>query len=206
VLNRLYVTSLAGPSGTQPSLWVLSTIDGSVIGTFALGPIQTPVGASLDSSTIYVANELGQLFAIQAAPLALKWTSSVNLGSPVRGFVWEDFLSPGILYFSTQDGFVWALVDPGPGLPPDPAFPLWKTPVTGPSGVLLFDTVLYVGSMDGKAHQIRLLDGVDEAQVAVAAVGVQLSDPVTDFVGDKIYVGVSGGEVMALPVLFPVVP
>ncbi len=35
--NRLYVASRAGTSGAQPSLWVISTLDGSVVQSFALG-------------------------------------------------------------------------------------------------------------------------------------------------------------------------
>ncbi|MBI1847747.1 MAG: DNRLRE domain-containing protein [Candidatus Rokubacteria bacterium] len=211
-LNRLYVTSLAGPGGTQPSLWIISTLDGQLVKSFPLGPISGSVGISLVAApptdpdyaivvgSIYVANDAGQLHAVNArsAPPALKWAAPTSLTGAVQGFVWEDFFVAGRLYCTTADGFMWSLQDTGTGTTQN-----WKRALPGVSEPLLFDTVFYVTAADGKVHEIPLADGVEvRPAVQVAYPGESLGPPGNDVDGVSIIIGTSDGRVVAVQTPF----
>ena len=159
--NRLYVASRAGAAGNQRSLWVINALDGTLVQSFALGHLQSSPTLSFDESTLYVGNTTGSLYAINLNTLALKWTSPSALGSALVGYVWEDTSITGRLYFTTANGQVWCLQDAGAGSPPNAASPVWKRAVAGASTPLLLDKI-YVGSTDGKVHEIDPTTGVDQ--------------------------------------------
>jgi outer membrane protein assembly factor BamB len=196
--NRLYVVSRAG-AGTQASLWVINTLDGALVAAFPLGHIETSPTLSVSGTTLWVANTSGNLYAINAATLAPKWTSPAALGSAVKGFVWEDFTTTGRLYLSTVDGNVWCLQDPGTGPPPNPASPVWKTLVAGASAPLLLGS-LYVGSSDGTIHELNLIDGADAKQFTIgsATVGDLSSETATE-----IFAPTSAGKIYKIPLPLP---
>ncbi|MBI3030219.1 MAG: PQQ-binding-like beta-propeller repeat protein [Candidatus Rokubacteria bacterium] len=200
--NRLYVASRAGAAGTQQSFWAINTLNGSVVGSLALGHLETSPTLSYDGTTIYVANTAGDLYAINASDLTQKWTSPSALGTAVNGFVWEDYSTAGRLYFSTANGNVWCLQDPGAGVaPPDPASPVWKTAVAGPSTPLLLDK-LYVGSSNGKVHQINPTTGTNEKQFTVGDGTKTVGDPSTED-GTQVFVGTTEGKIYKLPLPLP---
>ncbi len=184
--NRLWVASRAGASGNQPSLWVISTLDGSLVQSFALGHLQVAPTMSYDDTTVYVGTTTGRLYAIDANTLAQKWSSFSNLASAVIGYVWEDLSTTGRLYFTTANGQVWCLQDNGAGSPPNAASPVWKRAVAGASTPLLLDK-LYVGSTDGKVHQIDPTTGVDQNQ----------------FTTTQIFVGTTAGTLYQIPLPLP---
>ena len=76
---------------------------------------------------------------------------------------------------------------------------MWTTPVVNPSGVNLEYTaqVAYVGSTDGKLHQLSLATGVDQLQVDLGDDGV--GTPSIDTAAMRLHVGTLGGHVCALP-------
>ncbi|HXG02422.1 MAG TPA: PQQ-binding-like beta-propeller repeat protein [Candidatus Binatia bacterium] len=200
-LNRLYVASRAGSSGTQPSLWVISTLDGTLLGSFALGHLETSPTVSLDASTVWVASTAGNLYAVDTATLTLKWSGPAALGAAVKGFVLEDGVVPGRLYFSTADGQVWCLQDPGPGAPPNPASPVWKRAVAGASTPLVLDKV-YVGSSDGRLHQLDRATGVDEKQFVLGDGTATVGDPSTED-GAQVFAGTTAGTLYKVPLPLP---
>jgi outer membrane protein assembly factor BamB len=195
--NRLYVTSRAG-GGSQASLWVLSTLNGALEASFPLGHIENSPTLSSTGATLWVANTSGQLYAINTVSLTQKWTSPAALGSAVKGFVWEDFITAGRLYFSTADGNVWCLQDPGAGSPPNPASPVWKTLVAGASMPLLLNS-LYVGSSDGRVHELNLITGVDAKQFTLAGTVGDLSTEN----GTEVFAPTSAGKIYKIPVPLP---
>lgn len=205
--NYLYVASRAGTNGTQNSLWVINTLDGSLVASFALGHLETSPTVSSDGATLYVgskdATNPGKLYAINLNTLALKWTSPMSLGATntayINGFVWEDFTTPGRLYFSTADGNVWCVQDPGAGTPPSGA--VWKTAVAGPSSPVLIDK-LYVGSSDGKLHQFNPTSGLDEKQFTVGDGTATVGDASTED-GTQVFVGTTAGKIYKLPLPLP---
>ena len=199
--NRLYVASRAGASGTQPSLWVISTLDGALLGSFALGHLETSPTVSLDARTVWVANTAGNLYAVDTETLALKWPGPAALGAAVKGFVVEDGATPGRLYFSTADGQVWCLQDPGPGAPPNPASPVWKRAVAGASTPLVLDKI-YVGSSDGRIHQLDPGTGVDETQVVLGDGTATVGDPSTED-GTQVFAGTTAGTLYKVPLPLP---
>ncbi len=85
--NYIYVASRAGASGTQPSLWVINTINGSLVTSLALGHLQTSPTLSNDGKTLYVADTSGNLYALDTTTLpgslTKKWTSPAALGTAV---------------------------------------------------------------------------------------------------------------------------
>jgi len=199
--NRLYVASRAGTSGNQPSLWVINSLDGTLVQSFALGHLQASPTLSFDETTIYVGNTTGRLYAINANTLALKWTTFANLGSALIGYVWEDTNVSGRLYFTTANGNVWCLQDPGPGSPPNPASPVWRRAVTGASTPLLLDKV-YVGSTDGRVHQIDPTTGVDEKQFVVGDGTATVGTPSTED-ETQLFVGTTAGTLYKIPLPLP---
>jgi outer membrane protein assembly factor BamB len=203
--NRLYVVTRAGAGGGQASLWSLNSLTGALVGSLSLGHIEAaPMQSYLDETTLYVGTTGGNLEAIDVsggAPVR-KWTGPAALGSAVvNASLWEDYTLTGRLYLTTQDGFVWALDDPGAGPPPNPASPVWKTAIAGASAPMVMDeTTLYVGSSDGKLYELRLTDGVVTTQVTVGNGGAAVGTPSASS-ATTLYVGTSTGKLFryALP-------
>ena len=197
--NRLYVASRAGAASNQQSLWVINTLNGTLVQSFALGHLQSSPALSGDNNTLYVCNTTGQLYAINTNTLATKWSSPSALSSAVNGFVWED--SYGALYFATANGNVWKMQDNGAGTPPNPASPLWKRAVTGASTPLVMDKV-YVGASDGKIHQIDPVTGIDEKQFTVGDGLSTVGSPSTED-GSQLFVGTAAGALYKVPLPLP---
>jgi hypothetical protein len=199
--NRLYVASRAGAFGNQPSLWVIDTLTGQLVQSFALGHLQTSPSISWDETTLYVGNTTGRLYAVDLDALALKWTAPANLGSAVVGYVWEDENTPGRLYFTTANGNVWCVLDLGAGPPPAVSPPEWRRAVAGASTPLLLDK-LYVGSSDGRVHRIDPASGVDETQFTVGDGSATVGTPSTDNAG-MLFVGTTAGTLYGIPLPLP---
>jgi hypothetical protein len=205
--NYVYVVSRSN-GGTQPSLWVINSLSGALVTSFSLGDIEASPTLSVDGNTLYVATTSGNLYAVNMSTLNYKWASPyyAALGSAVQGFIWENGDLPGRLYFGTTNGYVWALQDPGAGAaPPNPASPVWKTAVAAPSTPLPLGNPLdklYVGSSDGKVHQLNLTSGVDEKQFTVGGGAYQVGD-VSSETGNEIFVPTTEGTLYKLPVPLP---
>jgi outer membrane protein assembly factor BamB len=195
--NRIYVASRAGAAGTQQSLWVLNSLNGALVGSLALGHLQVSPTLSYDGNTIYVGNTAGTLYAINANTLTQKWSFALGATS-INGFVWEDVNTAGRLYFSTADGNVWSVQDAGAT-----ASQLWKTPVAGASNGVPLDNY-YVGSSDGKVHQLNLVTGVDAKQFPAVGTldGTTVGDVSTE-TGAEVFVGTAGGKIYKIPVPLP---
>ncbi len=202
--NRLYVTSRAGAAGTQTSLWVIDTLTGALVtppSPLTLGHLEASPTLSADGSTIYVGNLAGTLYAVDATTLAVKW--SLSVGAAVKGFLWEEYSVPGRLYFSTGSD-VRCVQDLGAA---GSACAGWTvSPVAGASTLLLLDKI-YVGSSDGKVHQIiptGVNAGVDEKQFPTATTldGTQVGDVSTE-TGGELFVGTAAGKLYKIPLPLP---
>ena len=210
--NRIYVTTRAGASGNQQSLWVLNSLSGAVVTSFALGHISTAPTQSWDGNTLWVGNENGDLYAINLAPATpvLKWTGPLALGSAARlkGFVWEDWIS-GRLLFSTANGTVRCFQDPGAGATPSAAAVCsgWGTVSTAVAGATtgaLLDN-LYVGSWNGTVGQVVAIDpatGVAGTPFMVGDGTRQVGDMSTE-TGGEIFVGTTEGKVFKITLPLP---
>jgi outer membrane protein assembly factor BamB len=199
--NRLYVASRAGATGTRPSLWVINSLDGTLVQSFALGHLQSSPTLSYDEATLYVGNTTGGLYAINLNTLALKWTGPAALGSALIGYVWEDVNTAGRLYFTTANGTVWCVQDPGAGAPPTAGGACWQRTITGASTPLLLDN-LYVGAADGRIHEIAPATGVDQKQFTVGDGTATVGTPSTED-GTQVFVGTTAGTLYKIPLPLP---
>jgi len=209
--NRIYVTSRAG-AGAQGSLWVLNSLTGGVVTSFALGHISTAPTQSWDGDTLYVGNENGDLYAINLAPATpvLKWASPLALGAAARlkGFVWEDWID-GRLLFSTNNGTVRCFQDPGAGATPSTSAVCsgWSsvsTAVAGATTGVLLDK-LYVGSWNGTVGQVVGIDpatGVAGTPYTVGDGTRQVGDVSTETAGE-IFMGTTEGKIFKITLPLP---
>jgi hypothetical protein len=201
--NRLYVTSRAGSAGTQTSLWVIDTVNGTMVtppSPLTLGHLEASPTLSWDGNTIYVGNLAGDFQAVNASTLAVKWTLPLGASAAVKGFVWEDYSIPGRLYFSTGSD-VRCVQDNGAS---GSACAGWTvSAVAGASTLLLLDKI-YVGSSDGKLHRIHPSTGVDEKQFPTLTTldGARVGDVSTE-TGNEVFVGTEGGRLFKIPLPLP---
>ncbi len=147
-------------------------------------------------------NTAGDLYAVDVGSLTLKWPSPAALGSAVKGFVVEDPAMPGRLYFASADGTVWCGQDPGPGVTPGPGDLIWLRPVPGASTPLVLANKVYVGSSDGRVHQLDPATGVDEYQFVVGDGSATVGEPSTED-GGQLFVGTTAGTLYKLPLPLP---
>jgi outer membrane protein assembly factor BamB len=192
--NRVYVVSRAG-GGAQSSLWVINSLTGALVQSFALGHISASPTMSYDGATLYVGNEAGTLYAINLNTLAQKW--SLAVGGALKGFVWEDWTTAGRLYFATGANQVRCVLDQTTS-----GSIQWTTAVTAPSTPLTMDTVLYVGSSDGKVHQLLLSNGTDQKQYTVGGGAYQVGDVSTE-TWNEIFVPTTEGKLYKLTLPLP---
>jgi outer membrane protein assembly factor BamB len=150
---------------------------------------------SYDGATLYVGNEAGTLYAINLNTLAQKW--SLAVGGALKGFVWEDWTTAGRLYFATGANQVRCVLDQTTS-----GSIQWTTAVTAPSTPLTMDTVLYVGSSDGKVHQLLLSNGTDQKQYTVGSGAYQVGDVSTE-TWNEIFVPTTEGKLYKLTLPLP---
>jgi subtilase family serine protease len=203
--NRLYVASRGGVTGAQSTFWALDTLSGALVAALALGDLATTPLIGGGGTTAYAVTAAGHLHAIDltSAPPARKWTGPAALGSAPAGPPREDRASPGRLYVSTRDGFVWSLQDPGSGgSPPDVLAPAWKAAVSGPSAPLVTDASVVVGSIDGRLRELRLADGFALAETIVGD-GLQAVGPLAAGDSTAVYVGTTGEHLYRYQVPLP---
>ncbi len=210
--DRLWVSSRAGSSGLQKSLWVVDTLTGSGTSSFAMGHISGGPALAYDYATVYVGNEAGELWAVNADSETVKWSIPVPVppsGNPVAitTFVWEDFWIPGRLYFVAREddsatgdpvqSHVYCVEDNGTSAdlcadwPTNPVTPL-------PGGfvgqAMVGDTNMWLGGDDGQVHQISLADGAIHSTPFLLESGVTLGGVSADVDNDGNIVGIYVGS------------
>ncbi|HEY7647760.1 MAG TPA: hypothetical protein VID04_02050 [Methylomirabilota bacterium] len=205
--NRLYVTSRAGGAGTQTSLWVIDTLTGAQVtppSPLTLGHMDASPTLSTDGSTIYAGSwngTTGTLYAVNATTLAVKWSLALGASGNIKGFLWEDPGIPGRLYFSNGTD-IRCVQDNGAS---GTACGGWTAPaVAGASSVLLLNNKIYVGSSDGKLHQVNTSTGADEKQFPAASTldGTQVGDVSTQS-STEVFVGTAAGKLYKIPLPLP---
>ena len=173
---------------------MINSLTGALVQSFALGHLDASPSPSYDGSTLYVGNQAGTLYAIDLNTLTQKW--SLPVGGALKGFVWEDWTTAKRLYFATDANQVRCVQDNGGS-----GSIQWTTAVTAPSTPLALDK-LYVGSSDGKVHQLRLSDGVDEKQFTVGSGSNAVGDVSTETI-NELFVPTTEGKLYKLPLPLP---
>ena len=173
----------------------VNVADGSWEWEFASGQVGSAPGTNGSESAVYVVNETGSLYALNASSGAVLY-GPVSLGSTgIYGTPTWHGNGPR-LYLSSKGGKVYAL-DPANG---DTAAG-WSGPITigQPSNPVVFNQGLYVGSSDGNLYEYAITTGL---QTGVRAIGSTVGDPVVDAYLGRIYAGAADGRIYAFTTPF----
>jgi len=198
--TRIYFASRARSGGSSDTLWCLSFNGTSFakVWSAALGDIDS--APMVLNGRLYVGNNSGTIYAIDAASGATIWSYATSDG-PVKGYVMPKYTTgtpttgaPRKLYFSTTTT-VWAINDIGSS-----ATSGWSvTSIAGPSLPLApyRDTHLYVGSTDGRLYQLDT-SGTVTTSVMLGDGSATVGSPALDVTDSVAYVGSESGAVYAI--------
>ncbi len=187
--NRLFVAARSN-SNTQSSLRVLNSMTGALVAQLSLGDIDT--GVVKDGNQAYVINNAGTAYGINLTTLTVAWSANVGATST---YLWP---LGGAFIASVKTGTVarWNVTGTSATLG-------WSRAVAGPAGLRYHNGLqkFFVGSSDGKIHQLHPTTGVDEKQLVVSSQGI--GAPHLDEVLNRIHVGGLDGRVCSFQLPLP---
>lgn len=196
--NRLYVPTKSGVNTS--TLRVLNSLTGAEVARLALGDLEFGVVRNATSNQILVTSNDGRVFGVNPATYAVAWTVNVR---PTTTGAFTHFARPlgkGFVV-STADGKVERYEMDATNVPKQ----LWSTPIAGPGGSFTLNqngvARIYVGSSDGKVHQLELETGVDSGQATVGPAQL-IGTPTIDNTVNRLHVGTTDGRICAFPVPF----
>jgi hypothetical protein len=195
----IWVTSRSACGMSQPSLWKLDPNTGLVVATASLGDTDTSPTLSAAGDVLFVAtngNALsgstctqgnGLLYAVNPATGQMVKSYSVGDGAIVSFPLVLNTAAPYTIVFSGASAVHAVSYDPT-----GPTFTdLWDTTISVPSAPVSLTNLsdVFVGSADGKIHELDVSDGTDLKDVTVdtGTPGV-VGDPALDIVLSTIYV------------------
>src|SRR6266576_1974528 len=194
--NVVWITSRSAAGTSQPSLWKVDANSGSVLATANLGDIDASPTLTTQGDVLFVGNNAGTLFAINPA-------DGTTLGSIVTGDgaiqglpVPENSQSPFQIVVSAASTVQMVTFDSA-----TKTFShVWSTPVSSPSAPIGFEglTKVYVGSEDGKIHELDAATGADSKQRIVnTGLPAIIGDPSIDVSRSLVYVSTTGQRIYA---------
>ncbi|RKG63454.1 dehydrogenase [Corallococcus sp. CA054B] len=200
--NRLYVPTLSGTSAA--TLRVLNSLTGAEVARLELGDLEFSVVRNATTNQILVTANDGRVYGVNPATYEVAWTVQVE-GSTPRTFT--HFVRPqgrGFVVSRTNDTVEHYSIDAA-NTTNVPAR-MWTTPIANPSGLFTLNVNgvprVYVGSSDGKVHQLELEnDGTDTGQVTVGPAQL-IGVPTIDHTVGRLHVGTADGRICAFPVPF----
>lgn len=209
--NTIWVPSLSN-GGTQASLWKLNAANGTLATSISLGDITSSPVASLDGnvnqapSFIYVGTDAGTLKAIKVSDNTVSTHTPASGTGAIQGFPLSfNFATPSVsvpdTIVFTRTATVHAVSFDGTSFSGPPTAGTWTTTPTGAPATIsapqdnFAGTKVYVGASDGKVHQLRLSDGVDEAQVSIVPGTPTAGDPSFDIDLGRLYVGATDAHI-----------
>jgi outer membrane protein assembly factor BamB len=200
--NRLVVVARSN-GNTQPSLRILNTLTGQEVARLALGDIDfSVVRLPATHQALVTAND-GTVSGVGLTSMQVEWSMKLP-GTPTN------FARPqGRGFLATlQSGLVqyYLLATQADGTAAAPTAPSWSTPVPGPTGAFVYllnasSGRVYVGSSDGKLHELDLHTGVNLKQVSLGTVQ-RIGMPTVDNTVNRLHVGTQDGRVCAFQVPF----
>jgi len=189
---RVYFASRERSAGSG-TLWCLTFGASSAAPCTGSWPValgDVDGGPVVRNGTVYVGNNAGVVYAVNASTGAVVWSHPTNDG-PVKGFVWAEWMSDD-LYLSTTER-VWSLQDAVP-------HQRWSTDVAGrPSMPLVVGAEVVVGSTDGRLHRLSTTNGAEIGSGWLLGDGTAAVGSPTYEVGTGlVYVGSESGAVYAV--------
>lgn len=203
--NRLFIGAKTH-GGSTASLRVLNTLTGAEVGRLSLGDLEHSLVRNAVANQIFATNSDGVVHAIDAGTLAPVWNVSVGTRPSPSTPAFTSFVRPlgGGFVASLASGRVafWDYAAPGATAPTQ----VWSTDIANPSGTFTLNSAgvvrIYVGSSDGKVHQLEMIGGVDSRQVSIGAAQL-IGTPTIDNTVSRLHVGSQDGRICAFPVPFP---
>ena len=194
--NVVWITSRSAAGTSQPSLWKVDANSGSVLATANLGDIDASPTLTTQGDVLFVGNNAGTLFAINPAD-GTTLGSIVTGDGAIQGFpVPENSQSPFQIVFSAASTVQMVTFDSA-----TKTFShVWSTPVSSPSAPIGFEglTKVYVGSEDGKIHELDAATGADSKQRIVnTGLPAIIGDPSIDVSRSLVYVSTTGQRIYA---------
>jgi PQQ-like domain len=187
VNHAVWVTSRSGGATAQPSLWKLNPNTGAVLTTAALGDTDTDPTLSIPGDVLFVANNAGTIFAINPTTAATLKSVAGGDGAIISFPIALGLTSPYTVIFSGQTAVHAMTYDKTANTFTN----LWSTTISGPSAPIGFTggAKVYVGSADGKIHELDAVTGVDGKQrtANTGQPGI-VGDPALDTVLSRIYI------------------
>jgi hypothetical protein len=187
VNHAVWVTSRSGGGTAQPSLWKLNPNTGAVLTTAALGDTDTDPTLSIPGDVLFVANNAGTIFAINPTTAATLKSVAGGDGAIISFPIALGLTSPYTVIFSGQTAVHAMTYDKTANT----FTSLWSTTMSGPSAPIGFTggAKVYVGSADGKIHELDAVTGVDGKQrtANTGQPGI-VGDPALDTVLSRIYI------------------
>ena len=187
VNHAVWVTSRSNGGTTRPSLWKLNPNTGAVITTAALGDTDADPTLSIPGDVLFVGNNAGTIFAIDPTTAATLKSVAGGDGAIISFPIVLGLSSPYTVIFSGQTA-VHAMTY---NKSANTFTTLWSTPISGPSAPISYTgaSKVYVGSADGKIHELDALTGVDGKQrtANTGQPGI-VGDPALDLTLSRIYI------------------
>ena len=213
--NAIWVTSRSNGGTAQPSLWKLNPNTGGVLSTAALGPIDSSPSEPVNNDVIFVGNNAGTLYAINPTTgAAFNALSNFASGDgPVIGY-------PVIINNPTNSNLYFVVFSGATQVhavnynrTTNLFTPAWTNPVTilVPSAPVAYsyDANVYVGSNDGKIHEINVATGVDNPQPlpvnldnGLNGLPAFIGNPSLDVVMSRLYFSTNDQRAYAFPYPF----
>jgi outer membrane protein assembly factor BamB len=182
------------PLGSQDTLWCVEFDSTTVTKLWSTNVGDIDSAPTMRNGIVYVGNNDGQLWAINAATGIPVWGVPMSTGDgPVKGFVWIDGpRNRG--YFSTSTR-VWA-VNLATGAE------VWSQAIPSPSTVVSTGLTVYVGAGDGQVYELsNAVSGPVSVKAQMVAAGASIGSPTFDIVNGVMYVGSDAGRIYS--VAFP---
>ncbi|MGH9864951.1 MAG: PQQ-binding-like beta-propeller repeat protein, partial [Candidatus Acidiferrales bacterium] len=199
--STIWVTSHGNGSTSQPSLWNLDANTGKVLATANLGDIDSSPVLTPDESLLFVGNNAGTVYAIDASTGAVQASFAGGDGAVVDYPLVIGFSSPYSIFFSGATGVHALRYDANAKT----FTSVWNTTVNTPSapiGVFGFGAV-FVGSNDGTIHELDIGGGTDiRDETANAGQPGFVGDPSLDLSLMRIYVSTTDQRMYAFPFPF----